>query len=326
MKSFLHIFKFVLLAALLVAMYFGYTFFRIWQKNERPVVTESSWSVNEVLIGHATTLEMTVTAPWHREIDSTRAITHPSYLAPVPDEGKIEKGTLDFSGQRTWKITVPFVPTDIKVKEGGTASFPVKSTKRISPNSFNLTLPALTVTTPELESIEPKNPGLFLTGDEPEEELISGENEEKKSYWWAWLLAALALVGLVLLLLRKSGIIRTTPPWEKALGNLDALSPDTEPKIFFSKLTDILKQYTAERYTFRARSKTSAEFIGTMKNHPLIPNDHLDELSDLAHLADEVKFADGIPREGRAAASLDLVRVFIKATTPQESPSDQSDV
>ena len=105
-------------------------------------------------------------------------------------------------------------------------------------------------------------------------------------------------------LLKRTGIIKTTPPWEKALTNLSKLDPQDSPVAFYSKLTDILKNYTSERFSFRGRSKTSAEFLEILKNHSLIPNQHLGQLESFAHLSDQVKFADHIPDSAKAPESL----------------------
>ena len=133
---------------------------------------------------------------------------------------------------------------------------------------------------------------------------------------WIWALGIFALIILVVYLLKRSGIIRTTPPWEKALANLSKLDPQDSPVAFYSKLTDILKKYTSERFSFRGRSKTSAEFLQILKNHSLIPNQHLGQLESFAHLSDQVKFADHIPDSEKAPESLELIKTFVNDTTP----------
>ena len=124
MKSFLTILKFTSLAILIVAMIFGFLFFRTWQKNDRPTVLESSWDETEILLGHSSTLNLTIRAPWHRELINPRPTGAPDFLAPVSRLGSVEKGDLDLTGHRTWYLSIPFVATDTKSLEGLTASSP----------------------------------------------------------------------------------------------------------------------------------------------------------------------------------------------------------
>lgn len=148
MKSFLTVLKIVLLVVFLVAVTFGYLFFRVWQKNERPEVTSNSWSETEILLGHASILELEIEAPWHREVLPLPQ-SHPESLVPVFDQAEFTKGSLSLLGTREWAIRIPFVATDTKDLEGSTASFPLKKTKRVSPTTVNVTLPSLSVITPE---------------------------------------------------------------------------------------------------------------------------------------------------------------------------------
>jgi hypothetical protein len=128
---------------------------------------------------------------------------------------------------------------------------------------------------------------------------------------------AILVLALVILLLRKTGIIKTTPPWEKALGNLAKLNPGDPPISFYSKLTDILKEYTAERFEVRARSKTSTEFLAILQSTPNLPKNQFSQLESFAQLADAVKFADHTPDPTEAPRSLELIRSFVKDTTPE---------
>ena len=325
MKAFFTILKFALLAALLIGLAFGYIFFRVWQKNERPTIESNSWDKEQILLGHDATLRVSITAPWHREITRPTPFAHPEFLAPVPGEATIKKGSLNLKGKRTWELRVPFVATDTKSLKGLTATFPLKTPKRISPNSVTLTLPPLSIVTPDEIPENPHNPEAFLTEEKPKEKPKKNSEEKAETKRWYWVLAALLFIPAIIYLLRRTGVLKTTPPWEKALSKLDQLDPTTQPVTFYSKLTDILKQYTSERFSVRGRSKTSAEFIQILRNHPQIPKDNLDDLSSFANLADAVKFADHTPNDTEAQTSLDLIRSFVTATTPEPN-TDTSDV
>ncbi|MGC6567041.1 MAG: hypothetical protein ACON38_15690 [Akkermansiaceae bacterium] len=324
MKSFLTILKYASLVILLMAMTFGYLFFRVWQKNERPEIIESNWEQSEILLGHSSTLNLTVKVPWHRELNSATPVGSPDFLLPVRRLGKVEKGSLDLTGHRTWYLQIPFVATDTQSLEGQTAAFPVKSTERVSPTTINLDLPELSIVLPSDIPDDFKDPNIFLTEKPPEESEETSSNRPEKKPWWPWVVGAVVLLAVLIYILKRTGVIKTTPAWEKALGRLESLTKDSPPPVYYSKLTDILKGYTADRYSVRARAKTSAEFIRILQDLPAIPNEYLTELPAFASLADAVKFADHVPPAEDSDRSVELIRSFIKATIPVETnqPSD----
>ena len=325
MKSLFTVLKIALLAVFLLGVTLGYLFFRVWQKNERPKVVSSSWTKTEILLGHASTLTLEIETPWHRKVIPFPQ-THPESLVPVLDQAELVEGSLNPLGTKNWTIRIPFVATNITDLESATASFPLKKTKRISPTTINLNLPPLRIITPEKIPENPRIPEGFLTEQEPKKILLEEPGPPKNHInRWIWALGVFALIILVVYLLKRSGIIKTTPPWEKALANLSKLDPQDSPVSFYSKLTDILKKYTSERFSFRGRSKTSAEFLQILKNHSLIPNQHLGQLESFAHLSDQVKFADHIPDSEKAPESLELIKTFVNDTTPSLENSKTED-
>ena len=316
MKSFFTVLKITLLVVFLLGLTFGYLFFRVWQKNERPKVVSSSWTETEILLGHASNLTLEIEMPWHRKIIPFPQ-SYPESLIPVLNEAELTEGSLSPLGTKIWTIRIPFVATNTTDLKSATASFPLKKTKRISPSTLNLNLPPLRVITPKKIPDAPRIPDGFLTEQEPKKKLLEKPNPPKKQIdLWVWVLAISTLITLAIYLLKRTGIIKTTPPWEKALTNLSKLDPQDSPVAFYSKLTDILKNYTSERFSFRGRSKTSSEFLQILKNHSLIPNQHFEKLESFAHLSDQVKFADYIPDSAKAPESLELIKVFVNETTP----------
>lgn len=325
MKSWFTVLKIALLAVFLLGVTLGYLFFRVWQKNERPKVVSSSWTKTEILLGHASTLTLEIETPWHRKVIPFPQ-SHPESLVPVLDQAELVEGSLNPLGTKNWTIRIPFVATNTTDLQSATASFPLKKTKRISPTTINLNLPPLRIITPEKIPENPRIPEGFLTEQEPKKILLEEPGPPKNHInRWIWALGVFALIILVVYLLKRSGIIKTTPPWEKALANLSKLDPQDSPVAFYSKLTDILKKYTSERFSFRGRSKTSAEFLQILKNHSLIPNQHLGQLESFAHLSDQVKFADHIPDSEKAPESLELIKTFVNDTTPSLENSKTED-
>lgn len=325
MKSWFTVLKIALLAVFLLGVTLGYLFFRVWQKNERPKVVSSSWTKTEILLGHASTLTLEIETPWHRKVIPFPQ-SHPESLVPVLDQAELVEGSLNPLGTKNWTIRIPFVATNTTDLQSATASFPLKKTKRISPTTINLNLPPLRIITPEKIPENPRIPEGFLTEQEPKKILLEEPGPPKNHInRWIWALGIFALIIFVVYLLKRSGIIKTTPPWEKALANLSKLDPQDSPVAFYSKLTDILKKYTSERFSFRGRSKTSAEFLQILKNHSLIPNQHLGQLESFAHLSDQVKFADHIPDSEKAPESLELIKTFVNDTTPSLENSKTED-
>ena len=325
MKSWFTVLKIALLAVFLLGVALGYLFFRVWQKNERPKVVSSSWTKTEILLGHASTLTLEIETPWHRKVIPFPQ-SHPESLVPVLDQAELVEGSLNPLGTKNWTIRIPFVATNTTDLQSATASFPLKKTKRISPTTINLNLPPLRIITPEKIPENPRIPEGFLTEQEPRKILLEEPGPpENHIDRWIWALGIFALIILVVYLLKRSGIIKTTPPWEKALANLSKLDPQDSPVSFYSKLTNILKKYTSERFSFRGRSKTSAEFLQILKNHSLIPNQHLGQLESFAHLSDQVKFADHIPDSEKAPESLELIKTFVNDTTPSLENSKTED-
>lgn len=322
MKSTLTILKAASTIIFLIGLVIGFTFFRVWQKNQRPTVTKVTWSEEKILLGHSSQLQVIISAPWHREIVNPVPLSHPSFLIPVERDAVLKKGTLSLNGQRTWHLNIPFVATDTKSLKGLTTSLSFKPTRRISPNSLTLSLPPLSLTSPADLPSTPQSPNTFLSEEKPSPTptpLLTAE-ENKKT--WLWLLSALLLLPFAYFILKRSGVLKTTPPWEKALSKLEKLDPHSQPRSFYSKLTDVLKQYTSERYSVRARSKTSTEFIKTLLKCSEIPKTQIEQLRSFANLADSVKFADLLPQQTEAPKSLELIRTFITTTTPSPKSSD----
>jgi len=134
MKSFFTVLKITLLVVFLLGLTFGYLFFRVWQKNERPKVVSSSWTETEILLGHASNLTLEIEMPWHRKVIPFPQ-SYPESLIPVLNEAELTEGSLSPLGTKIWTIRIPFVATNTTDLKSATASFPLKKTKRISPST-----------------------------------------------------------------------------------------------------------------------------------------------------------------------------------------------
>ncbi|MGJ8697961.1 MAG: hypothetical protein ACSHYF_16705 [Verrucomicrobiaceae bacterium] len=321
MKHAVTILQIILLAALLVGLFFGYVFFRTWQKNERPEITTAQWQSAETQLGNTATLDITLKAPWHRELKTAVPTTHPDDLLPVAKDATLTKGQLDPNGYRTWSLTIPLVATKAAINEGLSLTIPLVRTSRISPNSVNVPLPALAISTPGEIPRDPQNPGDFLVPDPPAPEPVAEPAVTEAPFPWLLVIAASLLVLIAaFFLIRRAAQIAARPPWERALEKLDALDHREQPTIILGKLTDILKQYTAERFSLPASAKTSSEFLALVKTVDDIPPADRDELPWLARVADAAKFAGIAPPSDAGSRGLTIVRSFVENTTPKEEP------
>jgi hypothetical protein len=324
MKSLWTILRITSLVALIAAMAVVFLFFQTWQKNERPKVIEAKWEHPETSLGDKATLLVTLEAPWHREITTANPGSHPETFLPVKHETDYHRGSLDLSGHREWKLRIPLVATAEKLPEGLAISIPLEQSKRSSPGTVNVPLPPLTVNIPEEIPADPANSNTFLQPDAlaPEEE-NTASFEEEKSYLWASLISSLVLIGtLIFFLLRKPTIKEKVPPWELALGRLERLDISKNPITVVARLTDILKDYTSERFAIAANTKTSSEYLRVIKTLPDLPESRLTELPWLARVSDAAKFAGRAPSSDDPPRALKIVREFVENTTPQEDPQD----
>ena len=103
MNSFFTVLKIALLVVFLLGVTFGYLFFRVWQKNERPKVVSSSWTETEILLGHASTLTLEIEMPWHRKVIPFPQ-SYPESLVPVLDQAELTEGSLNPIGIKNWTI------------------------------------------------------------------------------------------------------------------------------------------------------------------------------------------------------------------------------
>lgn len=317
------IIKVILLAALLIGAFFGYRFFEIWQNNKRPEVIAAAWQKDETTLGGSATLLVTLKAPWHREITTASPTSHPDGFLPVRQQAAFLKGNLKLDGTRDWKISVPLVATEKALPEGQTVSFPIKQIERISPSSVNVPLPPLTVLLPEEVPVDPENPTTFLQPEPPAKADTTPSFKEEKSYLLWFIALAIILIAIVAFFsLRKAAQVTAIPPWERAMGKLGKIDISANSTIVVASLTDILKDYTSERFGLSANTKTSSEFLKIVETISELTHDEKEELPWLASVADAAKFAGRKPTKEAPSRALSVVREFVENTTPKEDPTD----
>ena len=142
-----------------------------------------------------------------------------------------------------------------------------------------------------------------------------------------WVAGGLVLAGLIALIVwlivryrrtHDPEYIRKDPAHIIALRKLDkyrgnALWAPEKQKLFYSGITDTLREYIAGRYGIGALEMTTAEIFNEMKNTD-VPEDLLDELKDLFERADFVKFAKFTASDEDNAKALPSAVRFVTST------------
>lgn len=152
--------------------------------------------------------------------------------------------------------------------------------------------------------------------------------------WLLGFVLAAALVVLAIYLIirhrRKNdpAFVRRDPPHIVALRKLDQyrgskLWASEKQKIFYSGVTDALREYISSRYGVSAMEMTTAEIFADMKDTDA-PKELLDEVRELFERADFVKFAKYVASDDDNASVLPLAVRFVTETYQAEVEGENS--
>lgn len=123
--------------------------------------------------------------------------------------------------------------------------------------------------------------------------------------YWPWLLGAFALSAAIVLYFvfwhkkRKPSVAAAPakpakPPFELAMEQLEQLEKEkpwnSDVKLYYTQLTDILRQYFEQQFHIAALEQTSAELMQNIKPVTVL-NQQRDKLQSILTLADLAKFA-----------------------------------
>lgn len=147
--------------------------------------------------------------------------------------------------------------------------------------------------------------------------------KEISPYLFGCIILAVIILAIIYLLKkfkknRKYTSVPNEPPHISALRKLDKYRNDKlwvpeKQKLFYSGITDVLREYISARYNFGAMEMTTAEIFSSLKNKNL----QKDLYSDLKHLfetADFVKYAKEIVPDEYNAKVLPLAIRFVTDT------------
>jgi hypothetical protein len=150
----------------------------------------------------------------------------------------------------------------------------------------------------------------------------------------AWLgLTAIALIAIAAILIWKKlhkksreDMIRI-PPHEAALEALQRLVDDNlieagNTKLFYIRISNILREYLEAQFNFKAPERTTQEFLEDLRNdNSKLSQDHKSLLQEFLTHCDLVKFARHQPDNAEIQATFDACRDFILETTPKPNSS-----
>jgi hypothetical protein len=143
--------------------------------------------------------------------------------------------------------------------------------------------------------------------------------------WLWWTLGALALIGIIFLVIRllkkRKENIPVPPPIPahiRAKQKLqEALALIAEPKPFCIAVSDTLRVYLEERFDFRAPERTTEEFLHELQNTNRLLPDQKESLGEFLTRCDLVKFARYEPGESELRALHESALRLVEETEPE---------
>lgn len=148
-----------------------------------------------------------------------------------------------------------------------------------------------------------------------------------------WVLLGLVVLAILYLLLRYIKYKRENknffgkpivqdPPHIVALRELDKIHSQKlwqngKEKLFYTGITDALREYIERRYGVNAMEKTSSEILASLKGEA-IEEKVYKELDELFQVADLVKFAKYVPSVGENEEAIPSAVRFVNSTFMQE--------
>lgn len=143
--------------------------------------------------------------------------------------------------------------------------------------------------------------------------------------WVAGVMAVALVVWLVIWLLGRRGIVKNVPKEPAhitALRKLDSyrgnkLWEPAKQKMFYTGVTDAVREYIDARYGISAMEMTTAEIFGELKDRPVDPRLY-EDLKTLFERADFVKFAKYVASEQENTTAVPVAVRFVNETYQQE--------
>jgi hypothetical protein len=144
---------------------------------------------------------------------------------------------------------------------------------------------------------------------------------------WLWvaigavaLLVTILIVGAIVYFALRKKVIQVPPPIPphvRAKQKLaDALALIAQPKPFCTLVSDTVRFYLEERFTFRAPERTTEEFLHELQATDRLLPDQKESLGEFLKQCDLVKFARYEPRETELRGLHDSAVRLVEETEP----------
>lgn len=152
--------------------------------------------------------------------------------------------------------------------------------------------------------------------------------------WIIWVLLGIVIVALavvIYLLYKKNGpaiFVKRKPvsPYDLAIGRLDELKASgkivsASSKVYFTELTDILRQYIDGRFGINAMEMTTTEILRRLRENQETRLT-AEQIQQVLSLADFVKFAAVRPPQEDSQKTFNMVYKFVEETKPLPEPEE----
>ena len=152
--------------------------------------------------------------------------------------------------------------------------------------------------------------------------------------WWAVaiLLAVVFIVAVILIRIRSAVVAEQqaviVPPYKIALRALDDLAAEDLPghgkiKMFYQRVSFILRLYIEDRFGARAPEQTTEEFLTSLGESSRLPTKYQSLLETFLKHCDLVKFAELHPDEEEISKTFDSCKAFVIGTMEEQEIGDQ---
>jgi len=149
---------------------------------------------------------------------------------------------------------------------------------------------------------------------------------------WAlagWIAAALALAAILVWIWRywqkqraQAPVIPVLPPHVRAKQKLQqALALLAQPREFCILVSDTIRAYLEERFTFHAPERTTEEFLHELRETNLLSGEQKESLGDFLQRCDLVKFARYEPGEPELLSLHAAALRLVEETEPKPEPA-----
>lgn len=246
-----------------------------------------------IFIGQQAHLSVSVTTPKGARV-AFPAFKPSQYMVPGVEVLEVSKGDtadVDNSQQRISRV---FTLTSFDEQ-----LYPLPGMKvTVDGKAYQANALALKVITMDVDTLHPEK---FFPPKDVQNNPFSWRE------WWpvmGYALAFLLLCGLVFYLIRRLQqnkpvlvrfkVVKKVPAHQRAMDEIQQLKTEHlqqsgDQKVYYTRLTDALRQYIRERFGFNAMEMTSSEIIEHL--NAAEDKKRIDELRDLFTTADLVKFA-----------------------------------